>query len=410
VLVPAFDISTLTHAVELDPRTAGRVDFNVQSQIAKTVFARADLEPDGANTVAIGSWLSVEGGKHERRFEATAAEKYTVLVSPPADAVPGTYLFRLRMVTTSESASEFQALSEPVEVTVKPLVPVFAISTPTPAMELDPGGTGRVEFAVQNQINEAISARAELEPDAANPAAIAPWLAVEGEPERRFEAAAAETYMVLISAPADAVAGAYAFRLRMVTTSETVSTFEYLSEPVAVALKAPARNWWRIVAIALAVVNVALLLAAGGLMLPAGRGPTVDCSPSRTANGVPVGGPTPYKVGERKEVCVRHLGIGFPVEAEGVLRVRYGDGRELRIPIEALLLTGSTTAGCTFTEFPLPTQIGVASGRTIELDPGDVDLGGSTTCEASWKATIPKHSGELYVGFLGTELDAPPPD
>jgi hypothetical protein len=261
--VPAFDISTLTHAVELEPGSVGRVDFNVQSQITKTVFARADLEPDPANTAAIGSWLSVDGGKHERRFEATAAEKYTVLVAAPADASPGSYLFRLRTLATSEPASEYQVLSEPVEVTIKPLVPAFDITTVPQAVEIEPGGVGNVGFTVQSQITKPLVARAELEADETNTVAIAPWLAIDGgTEERRFEAAATEKYTTIVSVPADAKPGKYAFSLRIVTTSANASAVPHQSEPVALTVTARQRNWWRIAAIALAGVDALLLVAA----------------------------------------------------------------------------------------------------------------------------------------------------
>jgi hypothetical protein len=406
--VPAFDISTLTHAVELDPGSTAQVDFNVQSQLEKAVYARADLEPGTANA-AVGAWLSVADKPSERKFEATAAEKYSIVIKVPPDAAAGTYTFRLRMVTTSESASEFQHVSEPVEVTVKPLVPVLAIDTPTALVELAPGGAARVEFTVQSQIDKPVSAHAELKPDAANPAAIDAWLAVEGnEQDRRFEARGAERYAVTVSAPAKAAPGTYTFQLRMVTTGQPASDFQYLSEPVAATVRAAPRNWWPIVAIALGVVNLALLVTAGALLFRGGGGASaVDCSAARIASGVPTDVALPYTVPDGKVLCIPRMGFGLPTGADGVLAVRYGEGQETRIPVQQLLLTAFTGGGCALAEYVLPTPRGASEGRTIEIDVTAVDVHGSTVCAPQWHALSANFTGEVVSGFQGVLLDAP---
>jgi hypothetical protein len=129
--VPAFDITTTTSEI---PLTAGqgRADFTVTNTTGRAISARADLEPLG-NTDP--TWLKVEGSR-TRDFADKAAEKITVLVSVPEKTPAGAYSFRLSIVATSESASEFNQASEPVGFTapgpVEEPTPVVIITPPPP--------------------------------------------------------------------------------------------------------------------------------------------------------------------------------------------------------------------------------------------------------------------------------------
>ena len=113
--MPAFDITTTTSEVTLT-NGKGRVEFTVTNTTGRHIIARADVEPTGTTDK---DWLEVEG-RQERQFADKAAEKIAVVVAVPGATPAGIYGFRIRMVATSESASEFNQAGEPIAFKVPP--------------------------------------------------------------------------------------------------------------------------------------------------------------------------------------------------------------------------------------------------------------------------------------------------
>jgi hypothetical protein len=130
--VTSFKISATPQSrVAIGSDGVRRVVFSIVNDTDRTIMARAELLPSEA---VAKEWLSIEGEK-ERTFRAAGTQTFKVQVTPPEDAPPGPYTFRIRVLATSESSDELGAVSEPIafEVAQRPVDPGPVVDPgPTP--------------------------------------------------------------------------------------------------------------------------------------------------------------------------------------------------------------------------------------------------------------------------------------
>ena len=127
--------------------------------------------------------------------------------------------------------------------------------TPGPA-------TGSVVFNVTNRSTESSAGRLSVVPSGSSKAE---WFTLDGDNERTFAPGETQTATIKVSAPSDAAAGDYPFRLRAVAVNDPdndhaegpVATAKV---PAAAAPPPPPSKWWLWLLIALVVLG---LLGAG---------------------------------------------------------------------------------------------------------------------------------------------------
>ncbi len=100
-----FSITAATNAVQIDAQNQAVATFTVYNASGREVSGRAALETVPPNEPH-GTWLQIEG-ERERRFALGGTEQYAVRITPPADAPPATYTFRLNMVETANPDEGF---------------------------------------------------------------------------------------------------------------------------------------------------------------------------------------------------------------------------------------------------------------------------------------------------------------
>jgi hypothetical protein len=171
-------------------------------------------------------------------------------------------------------------------------MPTFEIPDGPTTVDLkraaDGSATGAVVFNVTNKSGDSCNGRLSAVP-AGN--AKAEWFAVEGDRERTFAAGETQTATVRITAPKDAAAGDYPFRLRAIAVNDPDN--DHAEGPVATATvpppvapdPAPHIPWW----VWLVVGLVLLAVVGGGLFLllhkSGGSAETVETSCVSTLAG-----------------------------------------------------------------------------------------------------------------------------
>lgn len=86
-----FDISTPTNSIRLDERREANASFTVANLSGRLLNGRAQIAVDKPESAP---WISIEG-EAERPYAIAGSQQYTVRVSVPRDAPPGSYTFRL---------------------------------------------------------------------------------------------------------------------------------------------------------------------------------------------------------------------------------------------------------------------------------------------------------------------------
>jgi hypothetical protein len=97
-----FDITAGSDAVRLDTRGQGDAAFTISNVSGRRIRGRATVVPKDPSTAR---WLSIDGDA-ERDFPAGSTHLFTAKVAVPPDGRPGTYPFRLDVVSVDNPDEE----------------------------------------------------------------------------------------------------------------------------------------------------------------------------------------------------------------------------------------------------------------------------------------------------------------
>lgn len=115
----SFAITVATNNAVLDSVRQGRTSFTVSNTTARGARARARI---AAQPASAASWLTLLG-EAERDFASDGSQQYTVQISVPPTAPPGSYTFRLDMVDLANPDDDVSE-GPTVRFVVEPPVPV----------------------------------------------------------------------------------------------------------------------------------------------------------------------------------------------------------------------------------------------------------------------------------------------
>ena len=113
-----LDITAATDAVRLDTKGQGDAAFTVSNVSGRRTRGRAKAVPKDPATAG---WLKIAGDV-ERDFPSSGSQLFTVSVAVPSDARPGTYSFRLDVVSV-DNPDEETAQGPSVSLTVAEAAP-----------------------------------------------------------------------------------------------------------------------------------------------------------------------------------------------------------------------------------------------------------------------------------------------
>ena len=98
-----FSITTTTNTVRLDEKRQGEVTFTVSNASERPMRGRALPQPEDPKAA---DWLRLEG-EAERDFPEAGTERYTVTITVPEGAPPGSYALRLDMVNVQRPDEDY---------------------------------------------------------------------------------------------------------------------------------------------------------------------------------------------------------------------------------------------------------------------------------------------------------------
>ena len=98
-----FAITTTTNTVRLDEKRQGEVTFSVSNASERPMRGRALPQPEDPKAA---DWLRLEG-EAERDFPEAGTERYTVTITVPEGAPPGSYALRLDMVNVKRPDEDY---------------------------------------------------------------------------------------------------------------------------------------------------------------------------------------------------------------------------------------------------------------------------------------------------------------